>query len=336
MTQAFVYQFLKYFTAATSKVFRQYQAAYYCSGSQYLVDGKLKSSNLCKTRMCHKCACIRTANLINGYAAELEPIMKRKNLYFLTLTIPTVHWTQAKKQFDLLYSSFDRIRKSLNKKVGRGIMKKFRGVRKLEFTHGQAPGHVHLHFHLLVEGKRNAEYLMNKWLIEHPSAKEWCQDIKLADKNSLKEMFKYLSKPTFKIKDTKNSIERTVYLPNEEQVQVFNACYEAVKGRRLVQPFGGLKKVSEEVEEEDEDKEDEGFENLVAQELGKFEGKIWEWDRNCQSYVSEYGELLATDLNLDSIIVACLCNIHHEPPPPFIPSVLRHLEYGARLNQLVA
>jgi len=335
MTQAFVYQFLKFFTVTTSKVFRQYQAAYYCSDNQYLVDGKLRSSSLCKTRMCHKCACIRTANLINGYSAELEPIMKKKDLYFLTLTIPTVHWTQVKEQFKLLYSSFDRIRKDLNKKVQRGKMKKFRGIRKLEFTHGQISGHVHLHFHLLVEGKQNAEFLVKKWLIEHSSAKEWCQDIRLADKNSLKEMFKYLSKPTFKIKDKKNNIERTVYLPNEEQVQVFNACYEAVKGRRLVQPFGGLKKVSEEIEDEEEEKEDEGFENLVAQELGNFEGRIWKWNKNCQSYISEYGELLATNLNLNSVIVTCLRSIYDEPLRPFVPTIVRYFEYGI-LNQLIS
>lgn len=298
LTQAFVQPFLEKYGdkkgAYKSKCYKQYASTYYCSAMQTLKDGKLVSGSLCKTKMCQKCAAIRCARLINGYEIQLQESFKKKELYFVTLTKPTVHYMQAGKQLKEYSDTFNAIRK-VRFKRGKRI---FKGLRKLEFT-VRPDGHIHFHYHLLVVGRENAEWLRDEWLKRQPEAKEWCQDIRLADKKGLKELFKYVSKPYFKANGKK------CYVPYGEYVDVFNAGYCATYKQRLVQPFGGLRRVSEEINSD----------ALNAQFLGELKGEVWQWKKEVGNYVSELGELLSPTVKYPKGVLDELNRAFKEPPP---------------------
>jgi len=299
LTAAFIQPFIaRYGNKGThsSKCYRQYASAYYCGQTKFVKNGKLVTAQLCKTRMCQTCSAIRTANLINGYESQLEPAIKAKNLYFLTLTKPTVHWMESGKRLNSMMHWFSCARK----RRWKNRLEKFEGLRKLEFS-VRPTYHLHWHFHMVVVGKENAEWLQAEWLKDHPEAKEWCQKITLATRGTLKEMFKYISKPTFKDKNGK-----TVFIPSEEYLDAYNAGYCASKGRRLIQPFGGLKKVSEEINEKD----------LEAQDLGEFEGLEWKWDSYVLNYVSELGEILAPQVGYPPGVIYAVRSFKDPPPNP--------------------
>jgi len=298
LTIAFIQPFIaRYGNKGThsSKCYRQYASAYYCGQTKFVKNGKLVTAQLCKTRMCQTCSAIRTANLINGYESQLEPAMRAKNLFFLTLTKPTVHWMESGSRLEYMLKWFTAVRKRRFKRCS-----KFKGLRKLEFS-VRPTHHLHWHFHIVVVGRKNAEWLQSEWLKNHPEAKEWCQKITLATRGTLKEMFKYISKPTFKDKNGK-----TVFIPSEEYLDAYNAGYCAAKGRRLIQPFGGLKKVSEEINEKD----------LEAQDLGRFEGLEWKWDSYILNYVSEFGEILVPQVGYPPGVIYAVRSFKDPPPNP--------------------
>jgi len=299
LTTAFIQPFIaRYGNKGThnSKCYKQYASAYYCGQTKFVKNGKLVTAQLCKTRMCQTCSAIRTANLINGYESQLEPAIKSKNLFFLTLTKPTVHWMEAGNRLNYMLKWWT----SKREKRCKINMKMFEGIRKLEFS-VRPIYHIHWHFHIVVVGRENAEWLRSEWLKDNPEAKKWCQKITLATRGTLKEMFKYISKPTFKDKNGK-----TVFIPSEEYLDAYNAGYCASKGRRLIQPFGGLKKVSEEINEKD----------LEAQDLGEFEGLEWKWDSYILNYVSEFGEILAPQVGYPPGVIYAVRSFKDPPPNP--------------------
>ena len=301
MTTAYIMPFLVFYgkkSGKKSKVYTQFANAYYCSNFQEVRDGKLVTKCLCKTRMCQKCAAIRTANFINGYEPQLRPLMSSKKLYFATLTTPTVHFTQAKKQLESLSRAFTKILAAARQQAFKGKRKKFKALRKLEFT-VRPNGRIHFHYHILVEGKENANFLVQQWLKKNPTAKSAAQDVRLATPGSLKEMFKYITKPSTKIDG------KVHHFPSDsESIEATNAAYEACKGRRLLQPFGGLKKVSEEINEED----------FVAVDLKKFAGTSFRWVREIGNYVSDYDEILSPKVTYPKEVRKMLESSFHPPP----------------------
>lgn len=144
---------------------------------------------------------------------------------------------------------------------------KISGVRKLECTI-RPNGHYHPHFHLVVETEQAAQYILDSWLSMNADVSTRnAQDIRKADDKSLKELFKYFTKVTSKNGD----------ICDYKRLDV---VFRAMKGKRVYQPFGGIKMVSEDIEE------------LTVEQYDYLENceQLWKW--NCNDWVSEYGELL--------------------------------------------
>lgn len=206
---------------------KAYWNTYYCATS-IKQEGQKLTSKYCKNRFCLVCNRIRTAQMIKGY---LKPLEALQDSQFVTLTLPTIEADQLEARIEEMIKGFRKITDRARKQ---GI--KLKGVRKLECT-ARPNNHFHPHFHIIVEGKVNAEYLLAQWLKEFPIAGKGGQDVREADGETIKEMMKYFTK----------------LLPKKEEdlinPKALDIIFSAMIGKRVYQPFGGIKKVSEEIEE---------------------------------------------------------------------------------------
>lgn len=218
---------------------KYYRNAYYCN-SVLLQDNKTITAKYCNTRICNNCNRIRTAKLINGY----HDVLSRLNdPYFVTLTIPNVtgdllcHTMQ-----EMLYGFViikNRIYKD-SKRKGTPILK---GIRKIECTANLITQTYHPHFHCIIEGEKMAHNLVRYWLIHFPDSNPLAQDTRKADSNSIKELFKYVTKII--IKSPLGKGYRSI------SIKALDVIMTAMYGKRTFQTFGGIKKVSEDVEKID-------------------------------------------------------------------------------------
>jgi hypothetical protein len=82
-----------------------------------------------------------------------------------------------------------------------------------------------------------AETLLELWLNQFPSAKKGAQDIKKADENAVKELFKYFTKIT-----TNNKRSRKLH------ITALNTIFNSIQGIRIFQAFG-IKQAKPEISE---------------------------------------------------------------------------------------
>lgn len=224
-------------------------------------SSKKLTTKYCKQRWCAVCNRIRTAHFISGYESELKTF---KNAHFVTLTTRTVPETCLLSSIELMNAVWRKIM------YGRENRKrKVKGIRKAECT--IRPGDLyHYHFHVIIEGKENAEWLVKEWLKRMPNSDPKAQDIRKSDERSLKELFKYFTKLTAKVGDKKE------LFPYKRMDVIFRAMYK----KRVFQPFGGVKIFSEEIED------------VSAQEYDHLEDceKVWKW--SVDDWVDDLGECL--------------------------------------------
>jgi len=214
--------FVKELLKLDSPLQDSYKRTLFCSSTLLLQDGNL-TTRYCNNRWCYVCNRIRTAKLIDGY----EPILLAlPELRFVTLTRPNVPGENLNQEINELTAGFRKIRDRLRK---RRLLTK--GVRKLEISHNQETNEFHPHFHCAISGEIEALALVKEWLIEFPTADQSAQDNRPADKLSLKELFKYCSKIS------------------ANTAAVNDIIFQAIRGKRLVQPMGGIRRISEEVED---------------------------------------------------------------------------------------
>lgn len=260
----------KYFTQAIAipladrhnKLEKYYRNAYYCN-HDLLQVGITVTSKYCNTRICNTCNRIRTAKMINGYAGELEKIQNKR---FVTLTIPNVAAEQLRETINDMLLCFRKILKAYaysKKSIG--------GLRKLEITYNAMRDDYHPHFHLIIDSQDNAENVQKMWLKLNPTAKSIAQDIREVDDNSMIELFKYSTKVVTDVNG--NGVINITAVD-----VIMNAIYK----RRIVQPFGNIKKdVSEEVSE---------LHSAVYPGIPEYEMMEWQWEKD--DWHNEYGELL--------------------------------------------
>lgn len=221
---------------------------------------KLKSF-YCKNRWCRTCNRIRTANLINGYLPILDEM---KDPQFVTLTAPTVHKKRLKERIKSFEGTWRTIMGQVRneKKSKNPLFSDFKGIRKMECTL-RPQDYYHYHYHVVIDGKTQADWLIDQWLKRIPSAEMGGQDVRPADKKSLKELFKYFTKLTAKDEGLFQTKERYI-----GQFQRLDYLFRTLKGKRVYQAFGGVKKISEDI--------DEQLEQRIERPQG-FEGKQWTW-----------------------------------------------------------
>lgn len=212
---------------------KAYVRSLYCN--HYLIqDGSKVTSHYCGDRWCQNCNRIRTANLINGYE---DAIKTMSDPYFVTLTriaIPTDNlWYELPKVFKTWRQVMDVRRK--RHKRGKDPLYHWQGIRKFEANYNPDKDTFNPHFHIIVDGKDQAKALRDVWTDKAPCIRS-AQHIRKADKESLNELFKYFTK----------------VFTNERLYPVaMDKLFQAMKGKRTVQPFGGLKKVSTKVPSEE-------------------------------------------------------------------------------------
>lgn len=188
-------------------------------------SGKVTAS-YCKNRWCLVCNSIRTAQLILKY----KPILLGwEDKVLVTLTRgPRCRGSELKLVIEEMQFIFNQIRKTFNQRYKRGTSEKFVGLRKLECTYDPKTNTYHPHYHLILESPTIAKEFLEMWLNKHPKANRKAQDIKVADDNSVIEIFKYFTKVVSKTKDG----ERAIY------ADAMDVIFNAVRGKRTFQNFG--------------------------------------------------------------------------------------------------
>ena len=115
-----------------------------------------------------------------------------------------------------------------------------KGLKKAECT-VRPNNYYHYHYHVIIDGKENAEFLVKRWLELIPEAEPQSQDCRIADSGSFIELFKYFTKLVTKKASGKRVIVEYTRL---------DVIFTALRGKRTFQAFGGLKPINEEMEEE--------------------------------------------------------------------------------------
>lgn len=245
-----------------------YKNTLFCS-SVILQDGQTLESRHCKNRWCLVCNSIRIAKLIFGYRDVLETMANPK---FITLTIQSVQAKDLRKTIDKMQKVFrgiqhDVLRKKYNIRLD--------GIRKIECNFSEQKQTFNPHFHLIVDCTPCEAILIKSiWLssFDIATVNPKAQDITNIDKSKdqpVLELFKYFTKMITKGKKF-NAMSNDV-------------IFTAIRGKRIVQPFGNVRKVSEEIEE------------LEKQDADFLESRteIWTYQKEVFDWVSADGELLS-------------------------------------------
>ena len=208
------------------------------------------------------------AEMLNAYK---RPLLDLGTLYFVTLTAPTVCERELRSVIKKRIKAFQRIKDNMRKNYGM----KINGMRKLEVTHTN--GKYHPHFHLIMQGKKEAELLLQLWLTQFPSANKHAQNITAihtANENSFIELFKYASKDAVKDKSSAHASH------------VMNMALYTI---RTVQTFGKIRKIKEPIEAK---------EDVALIDYRQTTSDIWVYEDSCIDYVNASNELLIGTLDI--------------------------------------
>jgi hypothetical protein len=219
----------------------KYESTMYCSAT-LVQHGKEITARYCGHRWCRICNRIRTGKLINGYESEIKSM---NDCQFVTLTIPNVPGEDLRTTIVQMTSTIRRIQDTHRKSNKRLI----RCIRKIECTYNVDCNNYHPHLHFLVDGKESAQYLVDKWLSHYPEASIEAQDIREAE--SPLELFKYFTKLTSKSKSDRIVMQSGKVIKRDEYhyPEALDLIFQAIAGLRVIQPMGGIKIVSDEIDE---------------------------------------------------------------------------------------
>ena len=234
-----------------SPLHKQYQRAYYCNHT-IVQEGDKFISKYCNSRACHICNRIRTAKAMNGYMKQFENLGEK---WFTTLTFRNVNKEELRISIVEMTKRITNILRVLRerKKI------KISGIRKIEVTYNSEQDTYHPHIHLLHD-KNCGNIIIEEWLKRYGNmASLEAQDTRIANKDSFNELFKYSTKVSHKGKGDK---AHKVYIHALDTILV------SLHKLRTFQPFGIIKKVSEDVEE------------IQAQIIPVNEQKYTEWEYN--------------------------------------------------------
>jgi len=207
---------------------------------------------------------------MNGYMKQFEGL---KDLKFTTLTFRNVNKDDLRASIVEMTKRLSDIVRVLRERRKISIS----GIRKIEVTYNGDTDTYHPHIHLLHDNDCG-DMIIEEWLKRYGERALLAgQDTRSANKDSFNELFKYSTKVAHKAKGDK---AHKVFIP------ALDAILIALNGLRTFQPFGAIKKVSEEVEE------------LQVQEVQGIEQAYKEWEYNEQKSdwenIYNRGELLTS------------------------------------------
>jgi len=219
-----------------SPIKKSYGTTYFQCAETLEQSGTKITSRYCGHRWCVVCNRIRTASLIKGYEG---PLSQLEDLYFVTLTVPNVSGNDLRETIERMIKLVKKIQDMFQKRQRAGLQAwQLVGLRKIECTYNAKTGEFHPHFHFIISGKDAAEALQAEWLRRVETATYEAQDVRKATEGSEKELFKYFAKMVTKFEGKHATL-----------LEPLDIIFQAMRGLRVFQPMGGLKKVSEEVEE---------------------------------------------------------------------------------------
>lgn len=246
----------------------KYWKAYHCK-NVLLQDGETLIGSLCRCRWCLPCARIKTAEMINGYGVPLRELATENELYFVTLTAPTIKadklTTEIRKYIKVFQQCQDALRKQ---KI------KLNGMRKLEITYNETNDKYHPHFHFIQQGKHESECLRNEWVKrfqkQQKKASKKAQDVRpVTDLDEgFMELFKYATKDS--VKDCTPPF-------------ALDVIYQSLQGFRVYQSYGKIRKVPKPIEKTDEQ---------FAVDFIPPRTEIWVYDENRIDWVNGSDENL--------------------------------------------
>jgi hypothetical protein len=248
-----------------SKLTSKYWSTHYCSNVM-LQEGQKVSSTYCKRRWCGVCNSIRTANLILGYSEVMEGF---KNPYLVTLSLRNVKAEDLEPTIRYMNSKLRKVRDRLRK---RGY--NLQGIRNHECTYNADRNDFHPHMHMIVEGEDEAHQIRMEWLYSVPESGWKGQDVEPADKGTIMEVFKYVSKVIVKGKDG-----NPIHYP-----KAMDTIYNAYNKKRVIQPFGIKKKAI--VEKETGNTEHDYL--PLRTEIFIYEDSAMDWVAASGEVLSEY------------------------------------------------
>lgn len=217
-----------------SKLFKSYKNSTYCCETLLTNEVGKINTTYCKNRWCLVCGRIKTARLINAYLPQMESFFQP---VFITLTLPTV----VGKELPMRIAEMEKEWRSIYKLTKRAKYQKshqiFKGIRKAECTI-RPGGLYHYHFHIILDGWAEGEWLIAQWLKRFPDASRLAQDIRFANEFSFRELFKYAFKAEVK-SGSKTNAER------------YDLVFNALRGKKTIFPFGGIKPIEEDFNEDD-------------------------------------------------------------------------------------
>lgn len=253
---------------------KQFWKSYHCNNI-LLQNGTQLTGSLCRKRWCQTCSRIKTAEMVNAYK---QPLTELNELYFVTLTAPTVKGRQLSSEITKRLKAFQRSKDNLRKNYGI----KLNGIRKMEITYNEKEDKYHPHFHFIQQGKAEAEALLNEWLKQFPSASINAQDIQRIDTTNDKsfiELFKYATKDVLK----DNTTAYAQYI-----------IYKALEGRRIFQTYGSIRKVKE----PQEAKELKELADFLPYAL-----EIWKYEESLKDWTNATNETMVGTQYIETIII---------------------------------
>lgn len=247
------------------QVKKKYWKTYHCN--RVLLQNQLElHGGLCRKRWCTNCNRIKTAELMNGYK---QPLLQINDLYFVTLTAPTVKGRELKAEIRKRIIAFQNIKDNLRKNYNIRL----NGMRKIEITYNTKTDKYHPHFHLILGDLSHAKQLLILWFKQFPKADVQGQDITKIDndnESSFIELFKYATKET-----TKEGVQ----YPGD----ILHNIYTSLEGFRIYQTFGDLRKIKPIKEQKHERLKIDFIEPLL---------EIWVYDSSQKDYFNSNGRYL--------------------------------------------
>jgi hypothetical protein len=181
--------------------------------------GEKITGKYCGNRWCLVCSRVRTGKLINKYRPFFEQMQEPQ---FVTLTAPTVTEVELPNRLEEMQKQLKQVQEIMRK-----MSTPLVGVRKIEVQYNPDTNKYHPHFHLLIEGKYEAEVLVDLWLSKNTTAVREAQDIRSADADTLIEVFKYTTKLCSKDRRTMNA-------------HGLHIIFRELRGLRTFQAIGGF------------------------------------------------------------------------------------------------
>ena len=254
-----------------SPMTKYYWRAYHCSNI-ITQTGQTLIGSYCNTRHCLVCNRIRTAKAIHGYSKPLlelsKSTSKHSHCLFSTLTRQSVKGEDLKRVITQMNSNYRNIQKNLKNTYGVTL----KGIRKFECNYNPLEDTFNPHFHLVVGGKP-CEILLQKtlWLNQYSKeeATPKAQKIMPTSEGFELELFKYMTK--------------MVYEDGHIFPEALDTIFRAIRGKRIIQPFGGIKKVSENVD---------GIQKEEVTFVEPYEGQ-WQFSDLVIDWINEWGEVLS-------------------------------------------